>query len=105
MSDTCPLCGYSIKADAISLGMDYHHGCNAEPLAEGQCCETCDKKKVIRVRLAEAFNNPKLDELMTKLSTMTFYDGRGKVARRRKQSDFEHYREWHRANVMRDVSP
>jgi len=52
--DTCILCNNSIKEDAKAKGLSWELGCNAEPLASGQCCDTCDKTKVLpeRLRLA-----------------------------------------------------
>ena len=52
--DTCILCSNSIKEDAKAKGLSWELGCNAEPLASGQCCDTCDKTKVLpeRLRLA-----------------------------------------------------
>lgn len=105
MDDICPLCSYSIKADAISLGMDYHLGCNAEPLAEGQCCETCDRRKVVPARLAQVFGHRNQDDVIAILATPRPYDGRSKVARRRKHSDLAGYTRWHSQNIKRQISP
>lgn len=81
----CSLCRYSIKDDAKSQNIEWELGCNAEPLADGQCCESCDKERVIPVRMAFAFNHPKAEEYQQVMSIPETYKGSTAVGRRRSE--------------------
>ena len=48
----CVICNDEIGKDPIS-GWDGGH--NAEPIAEGRCCDACNSLEVIPARLAEIF--------------------------------------------------
>ena len=43
----CVICKQDIKPNAIG----WEHGNNAQPVAEGQCCDECNTNKVIPARL------------------------------------------------------
>ena len=45
----CVICKEKITADPNG----WEGGCNAEPVASGQCCDHCDKHIVLPARLAE----------------------------------------------------
>ena len=47
----CVICKQDIKPNAIG----WAHGNNAQPVAEGQCCDECNTNKVIPARLIAAF--------------------------------------------------
>jgi hypothetical protein len=47
----CVICKQDIKPNAIG----WAHGNNAQPVAEGQCCDECNTNKVIPARLTAAF--------------------------------------------------
>ncbi len=44
---TCVICNQDIKPNAIG----WKHGNNAQPVAEGQCCDECYTNKVLPARL------------------------------------------------------
>ncbi len=92
MEDLCPLCGYSIKLDALSQGIDWELGCNAQPLIEGQCCETCDTERVRLARLTQALGTreqyQKVMETFAKVLIPYRVDGR--IWKRR----MKHYRKY-----------
>jgi len=43
----CVICGKEIEPTWYG----YSGGCNAEPVAEGRCCERCDQTVVMPARL------------------------------------------------------
>ena len=45
----CVICKQDITADPNG----WDGGCNAEPIAEGQCCYVCDNNIVLPARLAQ----------------------------------------------------
>jgi len=45
----CVICKQKIMADEHG----WEGGCNAEPVASGQCCDHCDKHIVLPARLVE----------------------------------------------------
>ena len=45
----CVICKETITPDANG----WDGGCNAEPVAEGQCCHHCDNSIVLPARLAQ----------------------------------------------------
>ena len=49
-NNKCVICSEEITADPDG----WEGGCNAEPVAEGQCCYKCDMNVVLPVRLEEA---------------------------------------------------
>ncbi len=50
----CVICNDEIGVDPIS---GWAGGHNAEPVAEGRCCDQCNSLDVIPARLNEIFNN------------------------------------------------
>ena len=50
--ENCVICKEEIGVDPIS-GWDGGH--NAEPSAEGRCCDVCNSTEVIPARIAEMF--------------------------------------------------
>ena len=48
--ENCVICKEEIGVDPIS-GWDGGH--NAEPIAEGRCCDSCNSLEVIPARLAD----------------------------------------------------
>tara|TARA_B000000609_G_scaffold12790_1_gene7924 strand:- start:181 stop:360 length:180 start_codon:yes stop_codon:yes gene_type:complete len=50
--ENCVICKQEIGVDPIS-GWDGGH--NAEPIAEGRCCDACNAMEVIPARIAEMF--------------------------------------------------
>ena len=79
----CVLCAYSIKNDAKAQNIEWELGCNAQPLADGECCESCDKGRVLPVRMAIAFNRPRADEFLKIMSIPERWKGTTSVGRRR----------------------
>jgi len=49
----CVICGEKITPDPIS---GWEHGCNAQPVEEGECCHKCDKEVVLPARLTEYYS-------------------------------------------------
>jgi len=47
----CVICKQDIKPNAIG----WAHGNNAQPVAEGQCCDECNTGVVVPARLLAAF--------------------------------------------------
>ena len=45
----CVICNETITADLFG----WEGGCNAEPVAEGQCCHYCDNSVVLPARIAQ----------------------------------------------------
>ena len=45
----CVICKQEITADLYG----WEGGCNAEPIATGQCCKECDDNVVLPARLAQ----------------------------------------------------
>ncbi len=56
IEDPCVLCGESIAENAKNP--IWLKGNNAEPLAEGQCCDICNDAVVV-ARITEAMSNAK----------------------------------------------
>ena len=54
--ENCVICNDKIGVDAIS-GWDGGH--NAEPVAEGRCCDECNTMEVIPARLQQIFSSNK----------------------------------------------
>ena len=50
--ENCVICKTEIGVDPIS---GWAGGHNAEPIAEGRCCDACNAMEVIPARLAEMF--------------------------------------------------
>ena len=48
-SNKCVICNKKIVADEHG----WEGGCNAEPVASGQCCKRCDDTIVLPARLAQ----------------------------------------------------
>ena len=48
----CIICKKEIGVDPIS---GWEGGHNAQPIAEGRCCDSCNSLEVIPARLAEIF--------------------------------------------------
>ena len=48
-SNKCVICNEKITADPNG----WEGGCNAEPVASGQCCYNCDMNVVLPARLAQ----------------------------------------------------
>ena len=53
MSDLCVICDKAIDWDVDDDPGAWRLGCNAWPVTDGQCCETCNKCMVIPARLIE----------------------------------------------------
>ena len=52
---TCVLCGGAIEHKKLPDGTVYWtQGNNALPLADGQCCDTCNYERVVPARAANA---------------------------------------------------
>ena len=49
MKSKCVICNEKITADPNG----WEGGCNAEPVASGQCCYICDNEIVLPVRLVQ----------------------------------------------------
>jgi len=47
----CVICKDTIKRNVWG----WEHGHNAQPVAEGQCCEDCNNNKVVPARLQDHF--------------------------------------------------
>ena len=47
----CVICGEPIEEQANG----WKHGHNAQPVAEGQCCDVCNTHEVIPARVAQIF--------------------------------------------------
>jgi len=54
--DPCVICGDSIAENAVTSF--WLKGNNAQPLAEGQCCDICNEAVVV-ARITEALNREK----------------------------------------------
>jgi hypothetical protein len=54
--ENCVICNDKIGVDPIS-GWDGGH--NAEPVAEGRCCDACNTMEVIPARLQQIFSSNK----------------------------------------------
>ena len=50
--ENCVICKEEIGKDPIS---GWAGGHNAEPIAEGRCCDSCNSLEVIPARLADIF--------------------------------------------------
>lgn len=50
--EKCVICNSVIGVDPIS---GWAGGHNAEPIAEGRCCDSCNATEVIPARIAEMF--------------------------------------------------
>jgi hypothetical protein len=48
--DRCVICGQSISATACSW---WYKGHNAQPVADGQCCDVCNELEVIPERMRQ----------------------------------------------------
>ena len=51
ITDPCVICGKSMAHNA--LDPRWLKGNNAEPLARGQCCDICDRDRVIPARIKQ----------------------------------------------------
>ena len=53
---TCVICKGEIEPHKNAEGVVYWtEGHNAEPIAEGRCCDVCNSTEVIPARIAEMF--------------------------------------------------
>lgn len=53
----CVICKGEIEAQKTPEGVVFWtHGHNAAPVAEGQCCRSCNRRVVIPARLGRAIN-------------------------------------------------
>ena len=57
----CVICKQDIKPTAIG----WAHGNNAQPVAEGQCCDECNTNKVIPARLQGHYTGMTTDEALS----------------------------------------